>query len=94
MKEMSQGEQNMLQFWDGVYTPNKSQKCQKLRKKLEENGHTNVFTWYEKLGSAMEMCGCSGGYMYTSDQSTLEPIGYSFEEAIEMLDNEWHKAIK
>jgi hypothetical protein len=90
-KEISEGEQRFNEFWNGVYAPNKSPKCKKLKNKLEENGHTNVFVWYERLGSAMEMCGPSGGYMYVSDQSSLEPIGYSFDEALEIINNEWHK---
>jgi hypothetical protein len=86
-KEISIGEENMLAFWDGIYIPNKSPKCKKIKKKLEENGHTNVFVWYERIGSAVEMGGNSGGYMYTSDQSSLEPIGYSFEESMETINN-------
>ena len=89
-KEKNIGEENMLHWWDGVYTPNKSIKCKKIKKKLEENGHTNVFVWYERLGTAVEMGGHSGGYMYTSDQIEIEPIGYSFEEAMETIENSWH----
>ena len=88
---ISIGEANMRDFWDGIYTPNKSPKCKKIKKKLEENGHTNVFVWYERLGAAMEMAGCSGGYMYASDQEAIIPIGYSFEEAMEAIENSWHK---
>ena len=87
------GEENMLRYWDGIYTPNKSQKCKKIKNKLEENGHTNVFVWYERLGTAVEKGGCSGGYMYTSDQVAIEPIGYSFGEAMESIENEWHLVI-
>ena len=88
---ISDGEINMLKLWDGKYKPNKSNKCKKLKAKLEENGHTNVFVWYESLGPAMDKCGCSGGYMYTSDQVVIEPLGYPFEYSMKMLDKSWHK---
>ena len=90
-KEKSEGYQKFLEMWDGVYQPNKSPKCNKLKKKLEENGHTNVYVWYERMGGAVEMCGCSGGYMYVSDQAEIYPLGYSFNEAIKALENPWHK---
>ena len=90
--EISIGKQNFNYFWNGKYTPNKSPKCKKLKMKLEENGHTNVFVWYESLGTNVEMCGCSGGYMYCSDQRSIEPIGYSFNEAMELIKNTWHMA--
>jgi hypothetical protein len=94
MSEISIGEENYNYFTNGRYKANNSPKAKSIKKKLEDNGHTNVFVWYEKLGKAMEMCGCSGGYMYTSDQSPIEPIGYSFDEAMITIEKKWHKISK
>jgi hypothetical protein len=90
-KELSLGEERFRNWWDGVYAPNKSPKCKKIKKALEENGHTNVFVWYESIGPAAEMCGESGGYMYTSDQKELQAIGLSFAEAMDTVAKEWHR---
>lgn len=86
----SEGYLNFISVWDGTYKPNNSPKCKALKRKLEQNGHTNVYVWYEPVGFAMEMCGNEGGYMYSSDDAVVEPIGYSFGEAYNMLDNSWH----
>ena len=67
---------------------NTSPKQKKIKKALEEKGHTNVEVWWECLESACEMCGMGGGYFFHSDQEELEPIGYSFNEAIEAIE-EW-----
>lgn len=91
-QQISIGEENFNNWWNGKYAPNKSPKCKKLKKKLEENGHTNVFVWYESLGPAVEMCGESGGYMYCSDQRDIEAIGYSFDEAMDVISKVWHMA--
>jgi len=64
---------------------NNSLKQKKIKKILEEYGHTNVEVWWDNLESATEMCGMGGGYSFSSDQETLEPIGYSFNEAIEYI---------
>jgi hypothetical protein len=90
---LSIGEERFQYWWNKKFAPNKSQKCKKIKTKLEENGHTNVFVWYETIGTAAEMGGNSGGYMYVSDQSQIEPIGYSFEEAMEVINGDWHKVI-
>ena len=67
---------------------NTSPKQKKLKKALEELGHTNVEVWWENLESVMEMCGPEGGYFFCSDQDTFEPIGYSFNEAMEYIRTE------
>ena len=92
--DLSVGEERFQYWWNGKFTPNKSPKCKKIKKKLEENGHTNVFVWYESIGMQAEMGGNSGGYMYVSDQEQIEPIGYSFEEAMEAINSNWHKVDK
>jgi hypothetical protein len=70
-------------YW--VDKVNASPKQKKIKKALEELGHTNVEVWWEQLESAMEMCGPGGGYAFHSDQESMEPLGYSFEEAMEKL---------
>lgn len=73
----------------GKYTEkvNSTPKQKKLKRALEELGHTNVEVWWEKLSPAMEMCGMGGGYMFSSDQEEIHPIGYSFSEAISFISN-------
>jgi len=66
---------------------NNTPKQKKIKKKLEELGHTNVEVWWEQLESACEMCGMGGGYMFCSDQETLYPIGYSLEDALDTIEN-------
>ena len=67
---------------------NTSLKQKKIKKALEEKGHTNVEVWWDNLEPAMEMCGMGGGYSFHSDQEELEPLGYSFDEAMEAIE-EW-----
>ena len=66
---------------------NTSPNQKKIKKALEEIGHTNVEVWWDKLQSAMEMCGMGGGYMFCSDQEEIYPIGYSFDSAMEFITN-------
>ena len=66
---------------------NTSPKQKNLKKALEGIGHTNVEVWWDKLESAMEMCGMGGGYMFCSDQEEIYPIGYSFNTAMEFIIN-------
>lgn len=89
---MSEGEENFKAMNGGRFSANKSPNAKKIKKKLEELGHTNVFVWYEPLGPAMEMEGPQGGFMYCSDQRPMEPIGYTFVEAFAMIQNIWHRA--
>lgn len=66
---------------------NTSPKQKKIKKKLEELGHANVEVWWEQLESANEMCGMGGGYFFCSDQEDLNPIGYSFEDVMDTIEN-------
>jgi hypothetical protein len=65
---------------------NKTPNQKKIKKRLEELGHKNVFVWWEPLGVAMEMAGCDGGYMFTSDHEVIYPIGYSLDDALDTLN--------
>lgn len=50
---------------------------------LEASGHTNVKLEWEPIGPAAEMCGHSGGYLFTSDQQRgVIPLGLSMHEAL------------
>lgn len=66
---------------------NNTPKQKKIKKRLEELGNTDVEVWWEKLESACEMCGMGGGYFFSSEEYCLEPIGYSFDEAMEYIEN-------
>lgn len=60
-------------------------KARQLRKALEGAGHTRVRVWWEPIGPALEMCGHSGGYMFTSREQqspSLVPLGLSLAEAL------------
>lgn len=65
---------------------NTSPKQKKIKKALEEKGHTNVEVWWEPLEPAMEMCGMGGGYFFHSDQEDLNPIGYSFDGVMKSIE--------
>jgi len=67
---------------------NASPKQKIIKKALEALGHTNVEVWWEPLMPAIEMGGMGGGFFFTSDQEMLEPLGYSFKEVMEAID-EW-----
>lgn len=66
---------------------NNTPKQKKIKKKLEELGHTNVEVWWEQLESANEMCGMGGGYLFCSCQEDINPIGYSLEDAMDTIEN-------
>jgi hypothetical protein len=66
---------------------NTSPKQKKIKKVLEELGHTDVEVWWEPIGGATEMCGNEGGYFFSSEENTLEPIGYSFNEVMEYIQS-------
>lgn len=82
------GEEKAKQWWDGK--TNNSPKAKKIKNRLEELGHTDVHVWYEPFGPAYEMCGNSGGYMYTSNYLDIQGIGYTFKEAMEVIEQSWH----
>ncbi|BBF41990.1 hypothetical protein lbkm_0671 [Lachnospiraceae bacterium KM106-2] len=65
---------------------NVSQKQKKIKKRLEELGNTDVEVWWEKLEHAVEMGGMGGGFFFCSNEYSLEPIGYSFDEAMEYIE--------
>lgn len=67
---------------------NTSPKQKKIKKALENLGHTNVEVWWETLEPSCEMCGMGGGYFFTSDQEELDALGYSFSEAMDAIDRE------
>jgi len=62
-----------------------SYRSEKIKKALETKGYTNVKAWYEPLGVALEMCGPSGGWLYSSDQRNEDWLGYNVEEALEAV---------
>lgn len=66
---------------------NTSPNQKKIKKALEDLGHTNVEVWWEPLGAAIEMSGHDGGFFFHSDQEELEPLGYSFNEAMEYIES-------
>lgn len=66
---------------------NTSPNQKKLKKRLEELGHTNVEVWWETVRGSLEMSGAEGGVFFSSDQCELEPVGYSYEEAFEYIEN-------
>lgn len=68
-------------------------KAIKLQKYFKEKCGLDVRCWYEPInGPCMEMQGYAGGWYYQelddegSPFSTGEPIGYSFDDAITMID--------
>jgi len=80
-----------LEYWnrENCSIPNKSKNAIKLKKAVENKGFTNVYIWFESLGIAMEMGGPSGGFMMQCDQNSYYPLGYSAEEAMEVISTEW-----
>lgn len=66
---------------------NTSRNSLKLKKRLEQMGHTNVEVWWEPVSGGCEMGGYDGGVFFHSDQNELEPLGYSYEEANEYIED-------
>jgi hypothetical protein len=88
--EAGQGTIRMQDEWEGK--TNNTPKAKKIKKKLEELGHTDVHVWYEQLEPGHIMAGPTGGYCFTSDQWSYDGLGYSFNEAMEMLsDGNYYK---
>lgn len=51
-------------------------------------GHKVDHLVFEDIGSALEMCGPSGGWFYRSDLGA-GPLGYSADEALEHIAKGW-----
>lgn len=66
---------------------NESRNQKKLKKLIEQLGHTSVEVWWEAVRGGYDMGGYDGGFMFCSDICTCEPLGYSFEEAWEYLND-------
>lgn len=71
-----------------------SLKARKLKKRLEELGHTNINIWYEPVRRGCEMGGYEGGWFFTSSTVTentednyFDVLGYNIEEALEAVEN-------
>jgi hypothetical protein len=75
----------MQDQWEGK--TNNTPKTKKIKKRLEELGHTDVHVWYEKLEPGHIMAGPMGGYCFTSDQWDYDQIGYSVNDVIETLND-------
>ena len=65
---------------------NATPKQRKIKKAMEAKGYTGVEVWWESLSQACEMGGMGGGYFAASNQMYIEPLGYSLDEAIEMVE--------
>lgn len=63
-----------------------SYKSDKLKKALEAKGYTNVKVWYVPIGAAMEMCGNSGGWMYSWDERTEDCLSYNLDLSLEVIN--------
>jgi hypothetical protein len=77
------GTERAREYWDGK--TNTTLYAKGIKAELEKLGHTDVHVWWEPTGSANEMCGNSGGYMFVSDQTDIEPLGHSFTGAMEYI---------
>ena len=55
----------------------------RVRKALEQLGHSDLDVWWEPKGAATEMCGEGGGFMFKSAQSGgTWPLGFSVKDAL------------
>lgn len=77
----------------GKYTDkkvNNTPKAKKIKKYLENLGHTNVEVWYEPIRKGCEMGGYEGGWAFCSgneEEEYFEPcLGYNIEEALENIE--------
>lgn len=71
------------------YKVNESRNQLKLKRKLEELGHTNVEVWYEPVRRGPEMCGPEGGVFFCSEQEMLMPLGYNYEQARQFVEKNY-----
>jgi len=66
---------------------NSTPKAKKLKKCLEAIGEVNVEVWWEPVTKGCEMGGPEGGWFFVSDEISIEPLGYSYDEAWESIRN-------
>lgn len=64
-----------------------SYRSNKIKKLLESKGQKNVVVEWIPLSGPVEMGGYDGGWFASSDELTMEPLGYSIEEAIECIED-------
>lgn len=62
-----------------------TQKQARLVAMLHQHGHTNVRVWWERITAAMEMCGQGSGWMAETDQVGVEPLGLSYDRAVDHI---------
>ncbi len=69
---------------------NNTPKQRKIKKALEDIGQTEVKVWWEPVSGSFEMGGMDGGFMFKSEEEGIQQIGYSFDEALENIeDADW-----
>ena len=69
------------------YKVNESRNQLKLKRKLEELGHTNVEVWYEPVRRGPEMGGPEGGVFFSSEEEPIAPLGYNYDEAYKFAES-------
>lgn len=57
---------------------------------LVKAGHTGINLTHEPIGAALEMCGNTGGWMFSSDSSSYDYLGITIEMALAQIER-WHK---
>lgn len=60
-------------------------KAQKIKKALEEAGQVEVKVWWEPVTAGCEMGGPEGGWFFTSQDNSVEPLGCSVDEALSAI---------
>lgn len=63
-----------------------SYKSDKLKKALEAKGYTDVKVWYEPIGPALEMCGNSGGWMFSWAECGENCLSYNLDLSLEVIN--------
>lgn len=64
---------------------NSTPKAKRLKTLLGLCGETNVEVWWEPVSKGVEMGGPEGGWFFASDEVSIEPLGYSYNEAWEAV---------
>ena len=62
-------------------------KAKKLKQTLEKRGFNDVKVWWEPIGKALEMCGPSGGWLYSHSECDEDFLGYNFGRALSAAKN-------